>query len=91
MLPTTSSASLSVYPTSFVMYPNQPVALATGVTQSRNIEMLLGEVRRVYMARSHGWKHIKRKVKGLPMALTSEIHYDAAIDQVNLSGGDTGA
>lgn len=42
--------------------------------------MLLAEVRGVYMARSHIWKHIKRKVKGLPMDLTGEIHYDAAND-----------
>ena len=53
--------------------------------------MLLAEVRRVYMARSHIWKHIKRKVEDLPMALTGEIHYDAANDQVNSTGGDIGA
>ena len=53
--------------------------------------MLLAEVRRVYMARSHRWKHIKRKVEGLPMALTGEIHYDAANDQVNSNCGAKGA
>lgn len=53
--------------------------------------MLLDEVRGVYMARGHRWKHIKRKVKGLPMDLTGEIHYHAANDQVNSSGGDIGA
>jgi hypothetical protein len=52
--------------------------------------MLLVEVRHVYMARSHRWKHPKRKVEGLPIALTGEIHYDAAIDQVNSTGGDKG-
>jgi len=34
---------------------------------------------------------IKRKAEGLPIALTSEIHYGAAIDQVNSSSGYIGA
>ena len=53
--------------------------------------MLLAEVRRVYMARSHIWKHIKRKVQRLPMALTGEIHYDAVTHSVSSSSDDVSA
>lgn len=43
------------------------------------------------MGRSNRWKHTKRKVEDLPMALSGEIHYDADKNQVNLTGGDVGA
>jgi hypothetical protein len=46
-------------------------------------KLLLAEVRRVYMARSHKWKHTKRKVEGLPMALAGDIVYDGLIDIVS--------
>jgi hypothetical protein len=69
---------------------NQTLAAALHM-QRVPAKLLLAEVRRVYMARSHRWKHTKRKVEGLPMALTGEIHYDADKNQVNSTGGDVGA
>lgn len=54
-------------------------------------KLLLAEVRRVYMARSNRWKHTKRKVEGLPMALAGDIVYDADNDQVISKGSDVGA
>jgi hypothetical protein len=54
-------------------------------------KLLLAEVRRVYLARSHKWKHTKRKIEGLPMALAGDIVYDVENDQVISSGSDVGA
>ncbi len=54
-------------------------------------KLLLAEVRRVYMARSHKWKNTKRKVEGLPMALVGDIVYDVENDQVISNGSDLGA
>ena len=54
---------------------NQTLSAALQV-QRVPAKLLLAEVRRVYMARSHRWIHTKRKVEGLPMALAGEIHYD---------------
>ena len=51
-------------------------------------KLLLAEVRRVYMARSHKWKQTKRKVEGLPMALAGDIAYDVENDQVISNGSD---
>ena len=69
---------------------NQTLSAALQV-QRVPAKLLLAEVRRVYMARSHRWIHTKRKVEGLPMALAGEIHYDAKNDQVTSTGDDTGA
>jgi hypothetical protein len=54
-------------------------------------KMLLAEVRRVYMARSHKWKLTKRKVEGLPMALVGDIDYDSETDTVVARGSDVSA
>lgn len=54
-------------------------------------KLLLAEVRRVYMARSHKWKLTKRKVEGLPMALAGDIVYDVENDQVVSNGSDVSA
>lgn len=54
-------------------------------------KLLLAEVRRVYMARSHKWKNTKRKVEGLPMALAGDIVYDFESDQVIARGSDISA
>ena len=54
-------------------------------------KLLLAEVRRVYMARSHRWKHTKRKVEGLPMALTGDVNYDATEDSVSSKSDDVSA
>ncbi len=54
-------------------------------------KLLLAEVRRIYMARSNKWKHTKRKVEGLPMALAGDIVYDVDNDQVISTGSDVGA
>jgi hypothetical protein len=54
-------------------------------------KLLLAEVRRVYMARSHKWKNTKRKVEGLPMALAGDIVYDVENDQVISNGSDVSA
>ena len=43
------------------------------------------------MERIHKWKHTKRKVEGLPMALTGYIVYDVENDQVISTGSDVGA
>lgn len=54
-------------------------------------KLLLAEVRRVYLARSHKWKNTKRKVEGLPMALTGELDYDAVTDSVSSKSDDVSA
>lgn len=54
-------------------------------------KLLLAEVRRVYMARSHKWKNTKRKLEGLPMALAGLIVYDVENDQVISNGSDVSA
>jgi hypothetical protein len=54
-------------------------------------KLLLAEVRRVYMARSHKWKLTKRKVEGLPMALAGDIDYDSETDTVVARGSDVSA
>lgn len=54
-------------------------------------KLLLAEVRRVYMARSHKWKQTKRKVEGLPMALVGDIEYDSETDTVVARGSDVSA
>lgn len=65
--------------------------MATLQLQRVPAKLLLAEVRRVYLARSHKWKHTKRKVEGLPMALTGDIVYDVDNDQVISTGSDVGA
>lgn len=54
-------------------------------------KLLLAEVRRVYMARSHKWKLTKRKVEGLSMALTGDIDYVSETDTVVARGSDVSA
>ena len=54
-------------------------------------KLLLAEVRRFYMARTHKWQHTKRRVEGLPMALAGEIVYHADTDSVSSNSSDTGA
>lgn len=54
-------------------------------------KLLLAEVRRVYMARSHKWKLTKRKVEGLPMALVGDIDYVSETDTVVARGSDVSA
>ncbi len=65
--------------------------MATLQQQRVPAKLLLAEVRRVYMAKSHKWKHTKRKVEGLPMALAGDIVYDDENDQAISSGSDIGA
>ena len=54
-------------------------------------KLLLAEVRRVYMARSHKWQNSKRKVEALPMALAGELVYDAITDSVSSKSDDVSA
>ena len=54
-------------------------------------KVLLAEVRRVYMARSYRWRHTKRKVEGLPMALAGQLDYDELIDNVSSRSDDVSA
>ena len=54
-------------------------------------KLLLAEIRHVYMARSHKWKHTKRKVEGLPMALAGDIGYESETDTVVARGSDVSA
>jgi hypothetical protein len=54
-------------------------------------KLLLAEVRRVYMARSHKWKQTKRKVEGLPMALAGDIDYVSETETVLSRGSDVSA
>jgi hypothetical protein len=54
-------------------------------------KLLLAEVRRVYLAKTHRWRHTKRKVESLPSALAGEIKYLADKGEVTTSGDDTGA
>ena len=54
-------------------------------------KLLLAEIRRYYMARTHKWQHTKRRVEGLPMALAGKVAYDADTDTVSSNSSDTGA
>ena len=54
-------------------------------------KLLLAEVRRFYMARTHKWKHTKRGVESLPMALAGDIVYHADKDTVSSRSSDIGA
>jgi hypothetical protein len=54
-------------------------------------KLLLAEVRRFYMARTHKWKHTKRTVEALPMALAGDIVYHADTDAVSSNCSDIGA
>ena len=54
-------------------------------------KLLLAEVRRFYMARTHKWKHTKRGVESLPMALAGDIVYHADTDTVSSRSSDIGA
>jgi hypothetical protein len=66
--------------------------LLASLQQSRvPAKLLLAEVRRVYMARSHKWKLTKRKVEALPMALAGELDYDAVTDSVSSCSDDVSA
>ena len=38
-------------------------------------KLLLAEIRRYYMARTHKWQHTKRREEGLPMALAGDFTY----------------
>jgi hypothetical protein len=60
-------------------------------SQSVPAKLLLAEVRRWYLARTERWKHAKRKVEGLPMALAGDIQYDVNTDAVISTGDDTSA
>ena len=66
--------------------------LLASLQQSRvPAKLLLAEVRRVYMARSHKWQNSKRKVEALPMALAGELDYDARTDSVSSKSDDVSA
>ncbi len=66
--------------------------LLASLQQSRvPAKLLLAEVRRVYMAKSHKWKLTKRKVEALPMALTGELDYDEITDSVSSKSDDVSA
>jgi hypothetical protein len=65
--------------------------MATLQLQRVPAKLLLAEVRRVYLARSHKWKHTKRKVEGLPSSLADETSYDVENDQAISNGSDIGA
>ena len=66
--------------------------LLASLPQSRvPAKLLLAEVRRVYMAKSHKWKLTKRKVEALPMALTGELDYDEITDSVSSKSDDVSA
>jgi hypothetical protein len=54
-------------------------------------KLLLAQVSRVYMARSHKWQLTKRKVEALPMALTGELDYDVLSDSVSSKRDDLSA
>jgi hypothetical protein len=54
-------------------------------------KLVLAEVRRVYMAKTHRWSHTKRNVEGLPSALADQVEYDSRTGEVVASGDDTGA
>jgi hypothetical protein len=54
-------------------------------------KLLLAEVRRFYMARTHKWQHTKRRVEALPMALAGDIVYHADTDSVSSNSSDIGA
>ena len=66
--------------------------LLASLQQSRvPAKLLLAEVRHVYMARSHKWKHTTRKVEALPMALAGELDYDAITDSASSKSDDVSA
>lgn len=54
-------------------------------------KLLLAEVRRRYMAKTHRWRHTQRRVEGLPSALAGQIEYDVATGTVTAKGDDTSA
>jgi hypothetical protein len=54
-------------------------------------KLLLEEVRRFYLARTHRWQHTKRKVEVLPMALAGAVTYEATTDTVSSSSDDVSA
>jgi hypothetical protein len=54
-------------------------------------KLLLEEVRRFYLARTHRWQHTKRKVEVLPMALAGDVTYEATTDTVSSSSDDVSA
>lgn len=74
-----------------VTYDANQQLLAALHMQRVPAKLLLAEVRRVYMARSHKWKHTKRKVEGLPSALAGDIDYDAVNHSVSSSSDDVSA
>jgi hypothetical protein len=53
--------------------------------------LMLVEVRRVHMARSHKWQLTERTVEALPMALTGELDYDEITDSVSSKSDDVSA
>ncbi len=65
----------------------------TASTASSKIsaKLVLAEVRRFYLARSHKWKKSNRKVEGLPSALAGDIDYDPVTDTVSAKGSDVAA
>jgi hypothetical protein len=74
-----------------VAYDANQKLLATSKLQRVPAKLLLAEVRRVYMARSHKWKHSKRKVEALPMALAGELDYNSLVDSVSSCSDDVSA
>jgi hypothetical protein len=74
-----------------VAYDANQRLLATSKLQRVPAKLLLAEVRRVYMARSHKWQNSKRKVEALPMALSGELDYDAVTDSVSSKSDDVSA
>ena len=46
-------------------------------------KLLLAEIRRYYMARTHKWQHTKRREEGLPMALAGDFTYDSETKTVS--------
>ena len=65
--------------------------LANSSSQKVPAKVVLAEVRRFYLARSAKWKHTKRKVESLPMALAGDVEYDQINDVVKTLGSDVGA
>jgi hypothetical protein len=88
-----NNAELKVSPlrTYLVTYDANQRLMATLQLHRVPAKLLLAEVRRVYLARSHKWKNTKRKVEGLPSALADETSYDVENDQVISAGSDVGA
>lgn len=68
------------------------VRVAAGYEGTRvPAKLVLAEVRRWYMGRTERWKHTKRKVEALPMALAGDVTYNAAEDEVISRGDDISA